>query len=211
MPRKPDPSKLSKKEKTNLRNAKLHRFLPCFFDVPACDVQEILGISHHTLDPARRALGLQKWPFMDVCRNKFCMNAEEIYNMREKMMPLADEEMQGILQQMSIKADESRNLLAHKKQLSAMRKNVHGSKTKKSENALNSVLNEELGRLIEDNLQMIRQYDRAHHEEGTTSGPHHEEGTTAELDNLQLQELIDNASITNDTQFWNEISQLLGV
>lgn len=209
MPSKMDPSKLSKKEKTSIRNAKLQRFLPCFFDVPAAEVQDILGISHHTLDPARRALGLQKWPFMDVYRNKFCMNAEEIRNLRTKMMPLADEEMHEILVKMSTKAEESRIVLEHRKQLTWKNKVAHKGKAR---GAAHTVPNEELGRLIENNLQMISQFEQASRNEPKDAVlPFCEEITTTELDNLQLQELIDNASITNDTQFWSEISQLLAM
>ena len=205
MPRKFDQHKLSKKDKTNLRNAKIQQFLPCFFDVPAAEVQDILGISHHTLDPARRSLGLQKWPFVDVSRNQFCMTAVEISSLRTKMMCIADDEMHAILVQMSQKAEECKSLLEHRRRLRVVNKKQHRSGkttiTGKTPPASRGVPNEELGRLIECNMQLVQQTEETLLEQQAPPAPI--------LDDLQLQELIDNASITNDTQFWTEISQLL--
>lgn len=202
MPRKLDQHKLSRKDKTSLRNAKIQQFLPCFFDVPAAEVQDILGISHHTLDPARRSVGLQKWPFVDVSRNKFCMTAAEISSLRAMMMTIADEEMHGILLQMSQKAEECQSLLEHRRRLRVVNKKRHGKTPNVKKLAPRAVPNEELGRLIECNMQLIQQTEAAVLEQQAPPAP-------PVVDDLQLQELIDSASITNDTQFWNEISQLL--
>jgi len=87
---------------------KMMPFLPCFFDVPSGDVQIILSISHHTLDPMRRAVGLDRWPYLEVMRDQFCMTSDEISAYRERMMGVADEEMKAILSRMAMRAAECR-------------------------------------------------------------------------------------------------------
>jgi hypothetical protein len=75
---------------------RLKPFLPCFFDLPLKEVLKILNVSHHTLDPIRRSMGLTKWPCVDILRGKL-WNHEEIVALRAQMMPVADTEMQRIL------------------------------------------------------------------------------------------------------------------
>ena len=72
-------------------------FVPAFFDVPLKHVLEILGVSHHTLDPIRRSLNLEGWPYNDVMRGRFCMRREEIVVLRANMMASACEPMQRVL------------------------------------------------------------------------------------------------------------------
>ena len=84
----------------------MQRFLPCFFDVPAADVQNILGVSHHTLDPMRRNLGLARWPYVDAIRRRFCMTLEEIADLRSRMMTVADKDTRKILRKMQLRAEE---------------------------------------------------------------------------------------------------------
>jgi hypothetical protein len=84
----------------------MQRFLPCFFDVPAADVQAILGVSHHTLDPMRRNLGLARWPYVDAIRRRFCMTLEEIAALRARMMAVADQDTRKILRRMQRRAEE---------------------------------------------------------------------------------------------------------
>lgn len=179
----------SRKERINYRKQQLHRFLPCFFDVPAADVQEILGISHHTLDPVRRSLGLQKWPFVDVSRNRFCMSAEEIAAMRTRMMPLADEQMQQTLRLMEeksaeckrFKEEQSRHCMLHNRRRRARKDTENDFKMLEP----TEPRTEQLDRLLTANQQLI------------------EEGPS-------LDELIErHAILPGDTQFWQEISQLL--
>lgn len=83
-----------------------------------------------------------------------------------------------------------------------MNKKRHGKTPNVKKLAPRAVPNEELGRLIECNMQLIQQTEAAVLEQQAPPAP-------PVVDDLQLQELIDSASITNDTQFWNEISQLL--
>jgi hypothetical protein len=75
---------------------RLKPFLPCFYDVPFKQVQKILGVSHHTLDPIRRSLNLDRWPYAQIARGAFC-SREEVVELRGKMMSAADNEMQKIL------------------------------------------------------------------------------------------------------------------
>ena len=82
------------------------RFLPCFFDVPVKYVHVILNISHHTLDPMRRAFNLDRWPYGEVAKGKFYMTLEEIADLRSSMMSSADESMQLILRRMAECAEE---------------------------------------------------------------------------------------------------------
>lgn len=82
------------------------RFLPCFFDVPVKYVHAILNVSHHTLDPMRRAFNLDRWPYSEVMNGKFYMTLEEISDLRTSMIPSADEPMRDILQRMSQCAEE---------------------------------------------------------------------------------------------------------
>jgi hypothetical protein len=88
------------------RWVKVVRFLPCFFDVPVKRVYSILNISHHTLDPMRRAFNLPRWPYSDVVHGKFYMTQEEIAELRINMMSHANESMQEILIKMAICAEE---------------------------------------------------------------------------------------------------------
>lgn len=75
---------------------RLHPFVACFFDLPLKNVLKILNVSHHTLDPIRRSMGMKKWPFVDIVRGKYCQR-EEIVALRARMMPVADTEMQRVL------------------------------------------------------------------------------------------------------------------
>lgn len=84
---------------------RLQPFLPCFFDLPLKEVLQILNVSHHTLDPIRRALGLNKWPFVDIVRGRF-WNHEEVVALRAQMMPIADTEMQRILCRVATSAQQ---------------------------------------------------------------------------------------------------------
>ena len=98
--------RLSKKCETLTANMKrLQPFLPCFFDIPLKDVLKILNVSHHTLDPIRRAIGLSKWPFVDIVRGKF-WNHEEVVALRAQMMPIADTDMQKILCRVATRSQE---------------------------------------------------------------------------------------------------------
>lgn len=179
MPKKPNQNK---KSRTQLRNAKIQQFLPCFFDVPAADVQDILQVSHHTLDPARRSLGLQKWPFVDVTRNKFCMSSSEISSLRAQMMSVADEEMRDILTQMAQRAQECQRALESKKKHTVV---------KTVRPVLQCLRSQELEQLIETNMQLVQ----------SRAAP--------PMDDAQLQSLIDDACITSDSAFWNEVSEIL--
>lgn len=101
------PSK-NKSRKPSEKWQKMMPFLPCFFDVPSGDVQVILSISHHTLDPMRRAVGLDKWPYLEVSRGQFCMTDDEIRTYRDRMMGVADDAMKKILKQMAKRAEDCR-------------------------------------------------------------------------------------------------------
>jgi hypothetical protein len=83
---------------------KLKDFIPCFFDVPLKHVLEILGVSHHTIDPIRRALHLKRWPYVDLMRGKFG-SRNQVVALRAQMMPDADEDMQRILCKMATRAE----------------------------------------------------------------------------------------------------------
>jgi hypothetical protein len=75
---------------------RLKPFLPCFYDVPFKQVQKILGVSHHTLDPIRRSLNLDRWPYAQIAKGTFC-SREDVVTLRGEMMSSADNEMQKIL------------------------------------------------------------------------------------------------------------------
>lgn len=84
---------------------RLHPFVGCFFDLPLKHVLQILNVSHHTLDPIRRSMGMKKWPFVDIVRGKYCQR-EEIVALRAQMMPDADTDMQKILCRVAACAEE---------------------------------------------------------------------------------------------------------
>lgn len=200
MPRKQKKSKgVSKKELAEIKNARIHQFLPCFFDVPVAEVQEILSVSHHTIDPLRRRLGLQKWPFLEVIHDKFCMSAEEICELRRSMMVIADEAMQAVLKKIEEKAIECRYLLEYRTrlrtiQLSARRKRL----TKKKTVIIREASTEQLTQHLDCSKQLVM----AHAFQAIDNAP-------SVLSDAELQALIDDAAITGDGQFWNEVSQLL--
>jgi hypothetical protein len=153
-------------------------------------VQEILKISHHTLDPVRRSLGLQKWPFMDVTRNRFCMSADEIAALRSSMMAVADPEMRETLLLMEDKAKEckeysklqARHRLLHNRWRRSRKERTEREEPIEQKPAPPKT--EQLDRLITSNLQLVEE------------GP-------------PLETLIDNAMLPGDTEFWQEISQIL--
>lgn len=89
----------------------LKRYLPCFFDVPLRMALEILGLSHHTLDPIRRSLDLERWPYAELTRGKLFIKGvkwqrEDIVALRTQMLPEADKEMQRVLCVAATRADE---------------------------------------------------------------------------------------------------------
>ena len=79
------------------RMQELKPYMPAFFDVPLKHVLEILGVSHHTLDPIRRSLNLEGWPYNEVMRGRFCMRRDEIVVLRANMMAGACQPMQRVL------------------------------------------------------------------------------------------------------------------
>ncbi len=98
--------RLSKRcETLTPRMMRLHPFVGCFFDLPLKHVLQILNVSHHTLDPIRRSMGMKKWPFVDIVRGKYCQR-DEIVALRAQMMPAADTDMQQILCRVAASAEE---------------------------------------------------------------------------------------------------------
>lgn len=97
--------RLSKKcETLTPKMQRLVPFVACFFDLPLKQVLQILNVSHHTLDPIRRSMGMKKWPFVDIVRGKYCQR-EEVVAMRAQMMPVADTDMQRILCRVAASAE----------------------------------------------------------------------------------------------------------
>ena len=99
-------SKVKKEKHISKKWLQRLRFLPCFFDVPVKYVHIILNVSHHTLDPMRRAFNLDRWPYGEVMKGKFYMTLEEIAELRTSMMASADEPMREILSRMAVCAEE---------------------------------------------------------------------------------------------------------
>ena len=95
MPRCPQ-----KQPRSKTKAERLRPYIPCFFDVPYKTVQEILGVTHHLLDPIRREMGYDRWPYPDVKSDNFHMTADEITRMRRDTMPVADDHMRHVLVQM---------------------------------------------------------------------------------------------------------------
>ena len=98
--------RLSKRPET--LTPKMERILPfltCFFDLPLKSVLQLLNVSHHTLDPIRRSMGLKKWPFVDIVRGQYCQR-EDIVAMRAEMMPVADTEMQRLICRAATRSEE---------------------------------------------------------------------------------------------------------
>jgi hypothetical protein len=90
----------------------LRPYLPCFFDIPFKDALDILGCSHHTLDPIRRAMNMDRWPFAEILRGEFC-DRNEIVALRARMMSQASEDMQRCLCLVATRAEERWRLGAH--------------------------------------------------------------------------------------------------
>lgn len=105
-------------------------FVTCFFDLPLKNVLQLLGVSHHTLDPIRRSMGMKKWPFVDIVRGQYC-EREEIVAMRAQMMPAADTEMQRLLCRAAAKAEEFWNTST--KRIERCRKRKRRSSTQAAE------------------------------------------------------------------------------
>lgn len=104
MPRAPT----KRTPKPNARHQRLKPYLACFFDVPYRTVQEILGVTHHAIDPLRREMGYDRWPYPDVKSDNFCMTADEIVETRRRMMQCADEGMRDVLSSMKLEAEKAR-------------------------------------------------------------------------------------------------------
>lgn len=89
----------------------LKRYLPCFFDVPLRIALEILGLSHHTLDPIRRSLDLERWPFAELARGKFSMKGvrwqrDDVVALRTEMTAGADMEMLRVIKLATARSEE---------------------------------------------------------------------------------------------------------
>ena len=98
--------RLSKRPETlTPKMERLLPFLTCFFDLPLKSVLQLLNVSHHTLDPIRRSMGMKKWPFVEIVRGQYCQR-EEIVAMRAQMMPVADTEMQRVLCRVAARSEE---------------------------------------------------------------------------------------------------------
>jgi hypothetical protein len=158
----------------------MQRFLPCFFDVPAADVQTILGVSHHTLDPMRRNLGLARWPYVDAIRRRFCMTLEEIAALRERMMTVADKDTRKILRRMQRRAEEC---MARRKALRplAVKPVVH---------------TDQLARILQDGLAPVPPDDASSDSEVE--------------DDSALMQALTAPGPAEDAAFWEEISEILG-
>jgi len=92
------------------RFPELQRFLPCLFDVPLRIALETLGMSHHTLDPLRRALGLERWPYAEMARGRFYMKGlkwqhETCVVLRAQLLEEADDEMRQVLREIAVLAE----------------------------------------------------------------------------------------------------------
>jgi hypothetical protein len=92
-----------------LRPVDIKPYLPGAFHVPVKEIYEILGMSHHTLAPMRRELGLSRWPFADVCKGDFRMGGvrkswDDVEDTRLSLMKGADERIVKILEVMGERA-----------------------------------------------------------------------------------------------------------
>ena len=99
-----------------LRPVDIRPYLPGTFHVPVKEIYEILGMSHHTLAPLRRNLGLSRWPFADICKGDFSMDGvpqswDDVENQRLSLMKDADERIVKILEVMGERA------LKHKRRM----------------------------------------------------------------------------------------------
>lgn len=84
----------------------LKPFIPCLFDIPFKDALTILGCSHHTLDPIRRAMNLDRWPFLEIVHGRFSYDRNQIVALRAQMMSHASEDMQKCLCLAATRAEE---------------------------------------------------------------------------------------------------------
>ena len=98
-------SVLTKERSLSKRMRMLTPFIPCFFDIPFKDALSILGCSHHTLDPIRREMKLERWPFTDMLRAGF-HDRSSIIALRAMMMSQAPEDMQRCLCLAATRAEE---------------------------------------------------------------------------------------------------------
>jgi len=174
------------------RREMIRRFLPCFFDLPVSEAQELLAVSHHTLDPVRRGLGLVRWPFADVSRDRFCMSAAEIAELRERMIPLAEGAMQASLQKASERAKDVRQFL----DLQAEIRLLHFRKKKEKDPLLQVKLTAELDQLLSAHRPSVQQEAEPKQEEEPVTKP--EEAP-------ERPEWL----LPGDTQFWHEVSTIL--
>ena len=162
----------------------MQRFLPCFFDVPAADVQTILGVSHHTLDPMRRNLGLARWPYVDAIRRRFCMTLEEIAALRSRMMSIADKDTRKLLRRMQRRAEECRERRKAMRPL-PVKQIVH---------------TDELARILQDGLPTA-----------AASNPSEADDSDSDSDDSSLLlRALTNEDPAEDAAFWEEISDILG-
>lgn len=92
-----------------LRPLDIKPYLAGTFHVPVKEIYAILGMSHHTLAPLRRELGLSRWPFADICRGEFRMDGvrqswDDVEEARKSLMLDADERIIQILDVMGERA-----------------------------------------------------------------------------------------------------------
>ena len=113
-----DPEKGGQKK---LRPADIKPYLRGMFHVSVKEIYEVLGMSHHTLAPMRRDLGLSRWPFADICKGDFNMEGvritwDDIENQRLSLMKDADERIVKILEVMGERAQKHKHRVNKKVQ-----------------------------------------------------------------------------------------------
>lgn len=84
--------------------------------MPVKEIYKILGMSHHTLAPIRRELGLARWPFADICRGEFRIGGkrkswDDVEDTRKSLMAGADDRIVKILEVMGERALKHKHLV----------------------------------------------------------------------------------------------------
>lgn len=85
------PNVTEKRFYSKLRLSEIVSILPCLFNLPIKKLQKIINTSHGTLSKARRAHGLDRWPYESILQGRFKMTWDDVDDLQLKTMASASE------------------------------------------------------------------------------------------------------------------------
>lgn len=121
--------------------------LPCFYNLPIKKIQKLLNSSHGTLAKARKAWGLDRWPYESIAQGRFHIGGvrttwEDIDRMQQEMIDKCDGRMARTLRIISQHSREYHSRFSEKENKAAARSFVEHSKHNKKSDTQDTTIEE---------------------------------------------------------------------